>query len=176
MNNVRRLIVFVLMLTGIAAAAHAGEDNHIFSVYLVRHAEKGSASADPDDPPLSACGRMRAESLAVMLRDTGLEHVYSTPYARTRMTARPIASSHRLEIETYDPHELEAFSDALLAQKKNALVVGHSNTTAVLAGLLAQNSGEAFDEDEYDRLYLVTAQGADRQMILLHQAFTCDPF
>lgn len=148
----------------------------MFTIYLARHAEKKSVSEDPGDPLLAACGERRAESLAIMLKDVELEHVYSTPYLRTRNTALPAAVAHGLEIETYDPLNLEGFAGLLLEKKKNALVIGHSDTTAVLAGLLSGEAGEEFDEDEYDRLYLVTVAGDQNQVILLDQAFHCDGF
>jgi len=148
--------------------------DRMFTIFLVRHAEKETdANGENRDPPLNACGKSRAKALATRLRFADLERIYSTSYLRTLDTARPVAASHRLGIEAYDPASLEAFSARLLEQGQNALVVGHSNTTAVLAGLLAGESGDEFDEDEYDRLYLVTVAGAQRQLILLDQAFVC---
>jgi broad specificity phosphatase PhoE len=148
--------------------------DRIFTIFLVRHAEKVTdAKGEDRDPPLNACGKSRAMALATQLRYVDLERVYSTSYLRTLDTAKPVAANHRLGIEAYDPASLGAFSTQLLEQGQNALVVGHSNTTAVLAGLLAGESGDEFDEDEYDRLYMVTVSGAQRQLNLLDQAFVC---
>jgi broad specificity phosphatase PhoE len=146
----------------------------MFTIYLARHAEKATEAREPSDPPLSACGRRRAEMLAIMLKNVELERVYSTPYVRTRDTALPAASDRGLEVEEYDPASLASFSDLLLENRQNALVIGHSDTTAVLAGLISGEAGEEFDEDEYDRLYLVTVSGDQNQLILLDQAFHCD--
>jgi len=146
----------------------------MFTVYLARHAEKNLSPENLDDPPLSFCGGQRAEALARILREVKLERVFSTPFQRTRDTALPSASAHGLEIEDYDPADLDGFSTELLKNQQNALVIGHSNTTAVLAGLLIGEAGEEFEEDEYDRLYLVTVAGAQNQLILLDQAFRCD--
>ncbi len=146
----------------------------MFTIYLARHAEKATHAGNPTDPPLSACGQSRAERLAISLKDAKLDRVYSTPYLRTRDTALPAAVAHGLEVEAYDPANLAAFSDALLENRQNALVIGHSDTTAVLAGLISGEAGEEFDEDEYDRLYLVTVSGDQSQVILLDQAFRCD--
>lgn len=170
MRKVLLAALAVLGIYGIVDCAHADD---IFTIFLARHAEKDTLVDQPDDPPLSDCGESRAVFLAKLLADVELEHVYSTPYERTRRTANPVADSHQLDIELYDPHRLEEFSDRLLEQGGNVLVVGHSNTTAVLAGLLAGQAGEEFDEDEYDRLYLVTVSGGQRQLILLQQAFRC---
>lgn len=145
----------------------------IFSIYLVRHAEKDVTPADPENPGLSECGESRADGLAGILADAKLEKIYSSDYERTMATARPSAEALSLETEIYDPGELEVISRMLLNRRQNALVVGHSNTTGVLAGLLAGETMEPFDEHIYDRLYQVTIFGNDARIILLHQGFSC---
>jgi len=164
----------VFLFLGIQEITYSQGKDEMFTIYLARHAEKATVAEDPTDPPLSACGQQRAEVLAIILKDVKLEHVYSTPYLRTRDTALPAALAHGLEVEAYDPENLVAFSEALLEKRRSALVIGHSDTTAVLAGLISGQGGEEFDEDEYDRLYLVTVSGDQSQVILLDQAFRCD--
>ena len=172
-----RLVVYALAVAAFLmpappsrADSEAGDEP--FSIFLVRHAEK-DGSSESDDPGLSACGELRALSIAAMLADVELDRVYSTDYRRTRDTAVPIAAAHQLEISYYDPRELDEFAASLLKRKEDALVVGHSNTTGVLAGILAGEGGEAFDEALYDRLYQVVIAGSQRHAYLLHQAFTC---
>ena len=169
-----RALLAIFLFLGIQESTRSQVNDEMFTIYLARHAEKSVAAVNPDDPPLSACGQRRAERLALMLRNVNLDRIYSTPYLRTRETALPAAAGHGLEVEAYDPAGLEAFAAALLNHKQNALVIGHSNTTAVLAGMIAGMAGEEFDEDEYDRLYLVTVSGDRNQVILLDQAFHCD--
>jgi 2-keto-3-deoxy-galactonokinase len=53
------------------------------------------------------------------------------------------------------------------------LVVGHSNTTAVLAGLLIGEEMGSFDESIYNRVYQVVIAGDDRRLHILHTAFVC---
>ena len=165
-------IGFVLL--GLQSVVHAQNEGEIFTIYLARHAEKESEAKDPSNPSLAPCGELRAESLAKMLSDVRLEKIYSTPFERTLSTARPIADSQELEIEPYDPYKLEEFSRLLLERQQDALVVGHSNTTGVLAGLLAGESGEAFDEDIFDRLYQVVISADQSRINLLHQSFHCE--
>ena len=163
-----------LILLAMSNVTYATDANGLFSIYLVRHAEKDAGPGAPDDPALSVCGKLRAQALATTLSGIDLKTVYSTPYVRTLDTAAPTAGSHQLEIQEYDPSALEAFAGVLLDRGQEALVVGHSNTTAVLAGLLAGVPGEEFDEDEYDRLYQVVIAGSERRLYLMHQAFSCD--
>ena len=155
--------------------ASAQNESEIFTVYLVRHAEKESEAQDPGNPSLSSCGELRVQALARILSDIRLDNIYSTPFERSLSTARPIAESKQLEIRIYDPSRLEEFSKLLLDMQQDALVVGHSNTTGVLSGLLAGKSEEAFDEGIYDRLYQVVISGKQSRLNLLHQSFYCEP-
>jgi broad specificity phosphatase PhoE len=57
------------------------------TVILSRHAEK--AAAPPKDPPLTEAGKKRAEVLAFMLADAGVDAIYVTEFQRTKQTAAP---------------------------------------------------------------------------------------
>src|SRR4030095_17195101 len=63
--------------------------------YIVRHAEKETAAAGttmstPNDPPLSAAGRVRAIELKEALKDKGITYIFSTNTIRTISTAQPL--------------------------------------------------------------------------------------
>ncbi len=124
-------------------------------VFLVRHAEKVDASRDPQ---LSPQGAQRAAALAMLLRDSGIDHVHSTDFIRTRDTAGPVATMLGLgAVELYDPSDLPALRARLTRDGGRHLVVGHSNTTPPLVELLGGDAGPPIDEaSEYDRLYVVT--------------------
>jgi broad specificity phosphatase PhoE len=122
-------------------------------VILVRHAEKVDESQETD---LTPSGRRRAHALAEMLRHAGVEAVYSTDYLRTRETARPTAELIGKPIEIYDGRALPAFARELRAKGGRALVVGHSDTTPELVGILGGDPGPDIAPDEYDRIYLLT--------------------
>ena len=172
-TTIRSLIVALLLFVA-PVQAEAGNTPEFFSVFLIRHAEKDPNPPDPSNPSLSECGKLRAETLPVILADAKLQKIYSTDYERTLATARPIAETLSLEIEIYDPRELEEFARSLKGREQNVLVVGHSNTTGVLAGILAAEEQEEFDEAIYDRLYQVVISGEQRWKTLLHQGFRCD--
>lgn len=123
-------------------------------VFLVRHAEK---TEDGKDPELSEAGKERTDDLAEALRSANIEHVHSTDFIRTRETAEPVAKEAGVEVEKYDPKDLEGFAKKLKEQGGRHLVVGHSNTTPELTKLLGGDPGSAIDEkSEYDRIYVVT--------------------
>lgn len=139
-------------------------------IYLVRHAEKQSARKDPE---LTECGLLRAQSIAKQLELITLDTVYSTGTKRTMQTALPTASSKNITINKYDATLLNDFAQQLLKKNQTILVVGHSNTTAVLAGLLIGEEFTSFDESIYDRLYQVVIIAGQAQLQILQQNFQC---
>ena len=168
----KHFIIF-LMTLGLQSCVGAQKDSEIFTIYLVRHSEKELTSSNHSDPPLSKCGEQRSESLSSFLRDVNLDVIYSSDYIRTKSTALPTALSKGLEISEYNPQELEDFSKLLIDSKQDALVVGHSNTTGVLAGLLVGEEIGAFDLDIYDRVYQALIYNNSGELHLLHTAFDC---
>jgi len=108
-----------------------------FMIYLVRHAEKASSSSDP---LLTDCGEQRAKHLSNYLKDKNITKIYSTDFKRTQATAQPTAQQLELSVKLYNPTRLRSLAKLLKKQKQNILVVGHSNTTGKLAGILSNNS------------------------------------
>jgi len=151
LNYAFSVIISLAFITIPATGLSAEESSTIF---LVRHAEKTEAS---EDPALSEAGELRSHELAGVLRDAGIQQIYSTDYTRSRDTAAPLAALLKLELELYDPRELADFAARLRSRGSRQLVVGHSNTTPELVALLGGDPGEEIDEYiEYDRLYIVT--------------------
>ena len=148
----------------------AQDSEGIFTIYLVRHAEKQS---DSNDPLLTECGIERSESFRTLFQSVTLEAVYSTDYKRTQSTALPTATDQGLSIQSYDPQALRRIAEELIRNEQDALVVGHSNTTAVLAGLLVGEEMGSFDESIYNRVYQVVVAKDDRRLHILHTSFDC---
>ena len=61
----------------------------------------------------------------------------------------------------------------LIAKKQNALVVGHSNTTGVLSGLLAGQSIGSYSSDIYNRIYRVVIYNDNKFLDLIESNFVC---
>ena len=60
------------------------------TIYLIRHAEKADSSADTD---LSEVGNERAVGWMEYLVANRIDAIYTSPYNRTRQTAKPLADA-----------------------------------------------------------------------------------
>jgi broad specificity phosphatase PhoE len=137
--------------------------------YIVRHAEKETASpgttmSTPNDPPLSAAGRVRAIELREALKGKGIRYIFSTNTTRTISTAQPFNELRGApKIEIYNTKDsLDQFIQKLKAIKKgNSLIVGHSNTVDDIVNKLCGEIKIPTDlpDSEYDNLYIVTKKG-----------------
>ena len=140
-------------------------------VFLVRHAEKVDQSRDADLSPL---GYERAQELARILADAGIEGVYSTDYIRTRETAKPLSDLMGKELILYDARELYQLAEELKNNGGRYLVVGHSSTTPALVEILGGEPGIPIVEaTEYDRLYVISTTGEEVQSALLRYGRPC---
>ena len=103
------------------------------TILLVRHAEKSGSPAD--DPVLSPAGGARAELLARMLENSGLSAIYTSQYARTKLTAEPIARKFHVPLQAIDAANTNKLVDTILTKHSGGtvLVVGHSNTLPEIA-------------------------------------------
>ena len=128
-------------------------------IIVVRHAEKKGPMSDTDaDPALTAAGEARAERLARSLDGLDVVAVYSTPYRRTRQTAGPAASAHRLPITGYDAREPAPALAAAVRERHptgTVLIVGHSNTVPDIVAALCDCEVAPMDETEYEHRFFV---------------------
>ena len=173
-----RILVIAVVAMSTLATSHAQTDklgaqesSVLFTIYLVRHAEKQTLISDP---PLTSCGEKRAVALKEFWSDIPIDAVYSTDYKRTMSTAAPVAEAKDLEIQTYAPHALDALKATLMTKQQDAIVVGHSNTTAVLAGLLIGEEMGSFEESIYNRIYQVVVSNKQQRLHVFHTAFGCN--
>jgi broad specificity phosphatase PhoE len=167
-----KYLYLVLISFVFSTVVYSQNNNEIFTIYLVRHSEKEISSNI--NPELTKCGYLRSENLSFFLKDVPLDAVYSTDFQRTKNTAFPTAKSKELKIKYYNPNKLEQFSKLLKNLKKDVLVVGHSNTTGVLAGLLIGEEIGEFDLNIYNRIYQVVVSNENSRLHLLHTAFKCE--
>lgn len=150
--------LLLLVLAYCLSAPVLASDEDVFTLYLVRHAEKQADGSR--DPALTAEGQQRAVFLAAWLKDKNIDDIYSSSYRRTIDTAQPLATELGLLLFIYDPGNQPLLVERLLAHQDNALIVGHSNTIPELARMLCECEVADIDETEYDRLIVITIDGA----------------
>lgn len=157
------LSVLILMTLFRLGSRHFGET---ITVIVLRHAEK---TLGFDDPPLASAGIARAERLASMLRDAGVDAIYVSDTRRARETAAPLAARLQLRAVEYPARDIEALAAQLKDHERGStvLVVGHSNTAPQIVATLAGGSPVAsLADDEYDALYVVTLNRFDPPSVL----------
>jgi broad specificity phosphatase PhoE len=161
MTTFRRLLCTALaalsLLPGLAAAEPS-------AIYLVRHGEKLAGQ----DPELSPRGQERARHVAAILHRAGITAIFSTPTARTRQTAAPLAQQTGVTVQLYDPAAPKALVEQVRALGGVVVVVGHSNTLPELVKLFGGAPGAEIADDEFDRLYqlLPGANGQVKTVLL----------
>ena len=153
MNKVGNLFRIGVTALIVALCWQPAVAEETLKLFLVRHAEKVDQS---QESALTELGERRALAIAELLASEPLTRIFSTPFNRTLLTARPTADQHGLEITEYDGNQLEEFAGQLRLLEGAVLVVGHSNTTPVLVNHLVGTELPLLEEHEYDRVYVVT--------------------
>lgn len=161
------LIAMFVSLPGLA------EQNLI----LLRHAEKQHISPDP---ALTTSGYQQVSCFASWLSKQDyaqdIKVVYSSNYRRTLTTAATIAAKLDIPVRLYRPRKLGEIAAQLNNSLSSAVVVGHSNTTPILAGILAQQKIPAMDESDYGSFWLLQkTESSYSASKLQQQQFSCSP-
>jgi 2,3-bisphosphoglycerate-dependent phosphoglycerate mutase len=148
-------------------------------VYVIRHAEKASETAT--DPDLSERGSQRAESLAVQLRDSGVNMIITSHLRRTQQTAEPLAKARNIRpmvipIEpTIDAHINRIITTVKRHQGATILIVGHNNTVGKIVERLGAGRIGDLCVDEYSNLIILALAKNQLTRLLLENYGLPDP-
>lgn len=147
--------------------------NETITILIVRHAEKQLNAGD--DPHLSDAGLARAKALVSVAENAGVDAVYVTQFQRTMETAGPLLSKHgamrvyTLPVNLAKPNEYPKMLAGTIRSReggKVVLVVSHSNLVPGIVETLTKIKVPALGDNEYSRLYVVTAKpGAPPRLI-----------
>lgn len=159
-----KVVCLVILTLTIAGVLH-GEDNT--TVFLVRHAEK--AKEPKNDPVLTSDGQARAQGLVRILGNAGIEVIVSSQFARTRLTAEPLAKFLSLPIQDRDAAKSEELANEILTtwKGKRILISGHSNTLPEIIEALGGPHMEEIDESLFDDMFILTI-GSSPTPSLIH--------
>lgn len=160
----KKLILTFIFLS-LSLISYAQE---ITTYYLIRHAEKLRIDKTDKNPNLNFNGYKRAEAWKDVFSDVPFDAIYSTDYNRTKLTAKPTATSKNLPILLYNPNTMysEAFQNN--TKGKTVLVVGHSNTTNVFVNkILGIEKYNEINDNNNSNLYIVTISNGKISSILL---------
>ena len=129
--------------------------------YIVRHAEKEAATnMMSSDVPLSAEGSQRSEALKLTLKHSNIKAIYSTNYIRTKSTAEPLSQLLGIPVQIYDPGDTSFINRLKSINKRNVLVVGHSNTVDdIINGITGEIAMSDLPETQYGDLFIIQKKG-----------------
>ena len=144
----KALAVFLLVFVSVSMALAQPV------VVIVRHAEK--AVIGGNDPGLSSAGRVRAEALARILKDSGITAIFTSEFKRTRETAAPTATSAHVSPTVVAAKDTDALLAKLHQLNGNALVVGHGDTIPNIIKALGINNTINIPDEDYSELLIVT--------------------
>ncbi|TAE13774.1 MAG: hypothetical protein EAY72_07975 [Bacteroidetes bacterium] len=155
----KKLFVLCLVLAGVAKVQAQK------TLYFIRHADKdtsqqaaGSAFMLASNPPLSAKGKLQANYWKQYFDSIPLQAAYTTNFDRTIKTVEPTALSKNITALLYNAKDAEHFAETIVEGAANhILVVGHSNSSPVLASFFAgiQPPLPAMPETVFNSLYIV---------------------
>jgi broad specificity phosphatase PhoE len=179
-------VMFIAVAAASACAAAAAGDPPAIpdgrtetTVYLVRHGEKMSETET--DPDLSDRGRARAESLAVQLRDSGVNMIITSHLKRTIQTAAPLARLRNIRpkvipIEPTVSAHVNRIADEIMNHPgATILVVGHNNTVNLILQKLGGGRIGDLCIDEYANLVILSLSKGKTAKLLLETYGAPDP-
>jgi 2,3-bisphosphoglycerate-dependent phosphoglycerate mutase len=129
----------------------------VTTVILVRHAEKNIQPDNPD-PDLSPAGQIRAQEIARMFGDSGVQAVYATQYKRTQQTVAPLANRLSMPITSIDAKQSTEVAKRISTNHRGQtiFVAGHNNTVPELVNMLSGENIPLIPESEFDNMFIVT--------------------
>jgi 2,3-bisphosphoglycerate-dependent phosphoglycerate mutase len=154
-----RQFVIAVLLALAATSVFAHDPEATTTIILVRHAEKAGPEGDV---PLSEAGELRAKELARVLAGAKIDVIYTTPFKRTRDTAKPVAAA--MKLTPIDVEATKTYASDVVRRVfeesagKTVLIVGHSNTTVSVLKELGVQDAAPIADSQYDDLFVCTAR------------------
>jgi phosphohistidine phosphatase SixA len=169
-TKTRTIVVFAMLFAVLGAvvvfAYFATFSRPVTTVILVRHAEKNPEPKD--DPDLSPDGFARAQQIARIFSNAGIDAIYATQYKRTQQTVEPLSKRIGVPVTVLDskqPDELvKRIQTSLRGQ--TIFVSGHNDTVPQIASALSGANYPPIPPSDYDDLFIVTVYRFGKAKVL----------
>lgn len=157
----RTVIVFAMLFAVLGAvvvfAYFATFRRPLTTIILARHAEK---IIDPNNPDvdLSPAGQARAQEIARIFGDAGINAIYATQYKRTQETVKPLADKIGVPATIVNSKSTADLVAQIRAQHsgQTIFIAGHNNSVPEIIAALGGPQYPTIPESEYDNLFVVT--------------------
>lgn len=160
-TKLRTIVVFAMLFAVLGAvvvfAYFATFSRPVTTVILVRHAEK-KIEPNNQDPDLAPEGEQRAQEIARMFANTGINTIFATQYKRTQETVKPLADQTHVPVTVLDSNQTDELVKRIQTNLRGQtiFIAGHNNTVPAIASALSGENFPVIPDSEYDNVYIVT--------------------
>ena len=160
-TRARTIIVFLMLFAVFGAvvlfAYLTKFSRPVTTVFVVRHAEKKNEPQNPD-PDLAPEGVERAQEIARVFGDAGVNAIYATQFKRTQQTVKPLADRAVVPLSLLNANQTEELVRRIQTDHRGQtiFIAGHNNSVPALVSALSGETYPLIPESEYDNLYIVT--------------------
>src|SRR5215207_7020946 len=160
-TRIRTIVVFSMFFAVLGAvivfAYFSTFSRPVTTVILVRHAEKKIEPTNPD-PDLAPEGVERAQEIARVFGDAGVNAIYATQFKRTQQTVKPLADRTGVPVTLLDANKTDELVKRIQTghRGQTVFVAGHNNSVPAIVSTLSGESYPVIPESEYDNLFIVT--------------------
>jgi len=160
-TKLRTIVVFSMLFAVLGAvivfAYFTTFARPVTTIILVRHAEKNIEPNNPD-PDLSPEGLERAQEIARVFGETGINAIYATQYKRTQQTVKPLSDRTGVAVKLLQANQTDELVNQLQTTNRGqtVFIAGHNNTVPAIVSTLSGQNFPTIPESEFDNLYIVT--------------------
>lgn len=160
-TRLRTIVVFAALFAILGAvvvfAYFSTFSRPVTTVILVRHADKKIEPTNPD-PDLAPEGVERAQEIARVFGDAGINAIYATQYKRTQQTVKPLSDRTGVPVTLLDANQTNELLKRIQTtyRGQTVFIAGHNNTVPAMVSELSGETYPVIPESEYDNLYIVT--------------------
>ena len=160
-TRTRTIVVFAMLFAVLGAvvvfAYFSTFARPVTTVILVRHAEKKIEPNNPD-PDLAPEGVERANEIARVFGNAGINTIFATQYKRTQQTVKPLSDRIGVPVTVLDSSQRDELIKRIQTDLRGQtiFVAGHNNTVPAIASQLSGETFPVIPESEYDNLFIVT--------------------